>query len=469
MKGTGIALSLAIGIFGIFTPYVLHAEEIEYNTTAIENQNGFWQKTNNRYWYSYGDGSCATNGIYTIDGAQYAFDASGWMITGWYKDSTSNWYYFDNNGQMHHGWLFLESNQYYMDLNDGHMYTDTYEWIDKYLYIFNSDGSLYTGWYKEIYDDNTYDWLYFDADGKMHCGWLQLGNAWYYMHPYEGWMYYDTPLEIDGDQYLFNIDGTLFTGWYKFVWTDNDISWFYFDANGKQHFGWLQSGPNWYYLDSENGDLYMDKTIEIDGSIYKFNADGSMYTGWYQENDQRAYFDSSGKLHFGWLQLGKNWYYMDETNGYMIRDTAFDINNKTYKFNEDGTMVTGWLQNKDDWYYFSENGAMQKGWIQLDNTWYYMDEDDGYLYYDCWYTLNGSTYRFNANGDMQVGWYKHYWNDNEDFDWYYYGANGEEHHGWLTLGSKKYYMDPSTGEMYHSRTATIDGLSYTFNEDGTLK
>ncbi|MCC3360351.1 hypothetical protein LLE98_03190 [Holdemanella porci] len=112
---------------------------------------------------------------------------------------------------------------------------------------------------------------------------------------------------------------------------------------------------------------------------------------------------------------------------------------------------------------------MQKGWIQLDNTWYYMDEDDGYMYYDCWHTLNGSTYRFNANGAMQVGWYQHYWYGNEDFDWYYYDANGVEHHGWLTLGSKKYYMDPSTGEMYHSRTATIDGLSYTFNEDGTLK
>lgn len=108
---------------------------------------------------------------------------------------------------------------------------------------------------------------------------------------------------------------------------------------------------------------------------------------------------------------------MVETNGYMIRDTALDINNKTYKFNEDGRMVTGWLQNQDDWYYFSENGT------------------------------------------MQVGWYKHYWNDNEDFDWYYYDANGEEHHGWLTLGSKKYYMHPTTGEMYHSITATIDGVS----------
>ena len=42
------------------------------------------------------------------------------------------------------------------------------------------------------------------------------------MHPDEGWMYADTPLEIDGDQYLFTIDGTMFTGWHKFVWTDND-------------------------------------------------------------------------------------------------------------------------------------------------------------------------------------------------------------------------------------------------------
>ena len=467
-----IALSLAIGILEICTPFVLYAEEAENNTmpaTVYANQNGTWTKTNGRYWYRYSDGSCAKDGIYTIDGAQYAFDASGWMVTGWYKDSTSTWYYFDSSGKMVHGWLQLGSKRYYMDLNDGHMYVDTWDWINKHLYVFTTDGSVHTGWYKDVYDDNTYDWLYFDADGKMHCGWLQLGNKWYYMHPDEGWMYADTPLEIDGDQYLFTIDGTMFTGWYKLVWTDTDFSWFYFDSNGKQHFGWLQSGPNWYYLDSENGNMYMDTTIEINGNIYKFNADGSMYTGWFEYQGEKYYFDPSGKLHLGWLQLGTKWYYMDKSDGYMIHDTAYIIDNKTYKFNTDGTMFTGWCQNQDDWYYFAKSGAMQKGWLHLGNEWYYMDEKDGYMNQDCWITLNGSRYHFDQGGTMHVGWLEYYWYEDDFIGWYYYHADGKEHHGWLTLDGKTYYMDPKNGSMYHSRTAIIDGKSYTFNKDGTLK
>ena len=227
-----------------------------------------------------------------------------------------------------------------MDLNDGHMYVDTWDWIDKHLYIFTTNGSVHTGWYKDVYDDNTYDWLYFDADGKMHCGWLQLGTKWYYM---------------------------------------------------------------------------------------------------------------------------------DKSDGYMIHDTAYIIDNKTYKFNTDGTMFTGWCQNQDDWYYFAKSGAMQKGWLHLGNEWYYMDEKDGYMNQDCWITLNGSRYHFDQGGTMHVGWLEYYWYEDDFIGWYYYHADGKEHHGWLTLNGKTYYMDPRNSSMYHSRTAIIDGVSYTFNADGTLK
>ena len=194
-----------------------------------------------------------------------------------------------------------------------------------------------------------------------------------------------------------------------------------------------------------------------------------MYTGWFEYQGEKYYFDPSGKLHLGWLQLGTKWYYMDKSDGYMIHDTAYIIDNKTYKFNTDGTMFTGWCQNQDDWYYFAKSGAMQKGWLHLGNEWYYMDEKDGYMNQDCWITLNGSRYHFDQGGTMHVGWLEYYWYEDDFIGWYYYHADGKEHHGWLTLDGKTYYMDPKNGSMYHSRTAIIDGKSYTFNKDGTLK
>ena len=527
-----IALSLAIGILGICTPFVLYAEETDNNTmtaTVYANQNGTWTKTNGRYWYRYSDGSCAKNGIYTIDGAQYAFDASGWMVTGWYKDSTSTWYYFDSSGKMVHGWLQLGSKRYYMDLNDGHMYVDTWDWIDKHLYVFTTDGSVHTGWYKDVYDDNTYDWLYFDADGKMHCGWLQLGNKWYYMHPDEGWMYADTTLEIDGNDYKFNADGTMFTGWYqeeddwyyygnkgmhkgwlqlgskryymdpttgamnygatyfiddayyhfnedgtmhtgwyKFVWDDGDIDTYYFDSNGKEHFGWLQLESSWYYFDLEDGIMVVDTDLEIDGNNYKFNADGTMYKGWYQEEDNWYYYGNKG-MHRGWLHLGNAWYYMSDLYGFMYNDTWERIDGDMYRFDQNGTMHVGWLKyywedsDETKYYYYDEDGKEHVGWLQFGKAWYYMDLTYGEMVTDKNIDIDGKTYRFKTDGTMFTGWYQ-----NQD-DWYYFSKSGAMQKGWLQLGNTWYYMDPKNGSMYHSRTAIIDGKSYTFNADGTLK
>ena len=477
-----IALSLAIGIFGVAVPEVLHAEGIEDNTIATQETNettkdlyssqyGAWIQINGRYCFQMDDGTYAQNGIYTINGIDYAFDQNGWMVTGWYlqtwDDGTTDWYYFNSDGSMYYGWLQSGESRYYFDEEDGYMYADTFEYIGDGAYQFRADGTMVIGWYLETWDDGTTDWYYHDADGKMHYGWLQDGNTWYYMHPDEGWMITNTELFIDDNYYRFNTDGTMFTGWYQ----DGDEK-CYYAGNGLLIEQWLELDGSWYFFDG-NGHMYFGATYRIGDDMYHFDKDGKMVTGWYSHvwtdgDTDWYYFDSDGKQHFGWLQLDSSWYYFDLEEGLMASDCEFEIDGNQYKFNPNGTMVTGWIQEQNDWYYFAENGAMQKGWIQLDNTWYYMDEDDGYMYYDCWHTLNGSTYRFNANGAMQVGWYQHFWNGNEDFDWYYYDANGVEHHGWLTLGSKKYYMHPTTGEMYYSRTAMIDGVYYTFNADGTV-
>ena len=348
-----IALSLAIGIFCIGTPAIIHAEEAEDNTpislktneTTIDlysSQYGTWMQSNGRYWFRNEDGTFARDGIYTISGVDYAFDQNGWMVTGWYlqtwDDGTTDWYYFNNNGSMYYGWLQSGGSWYYFDEEDGYMYADTFDWISDGGYQFRANGTMVTGWYLETWNDGTSDWYFHDTNGKMHFGWILSGNTWYYMHPDEGWMITDTELYIDNN-------------------------------------------------------------------YYRFNADGTMCTGWYKEGDE--------------------------------------------------------------WCYYSGNGLLREQWLQLGGLWYFFDYN-GHMYYGATYTIGDDAYRFNDDGTMVTGWAKHVWPDGNT-DWYYYDANGKEHHGWLSLGSKWYYMHPSTGEMYYSRTAMIDGVSYTFNADGTLK
>lgn len=92
--------------------------------------------------------------------------------------------------------------------------------------------------------------------------------------------------------------------------------------------------------------------------------------------------------------------------------------------NENGQLLTGWVQVGDYWYYLKPNGAMSTGWLQDPNSskWYYL----------------------NSNGQMQTGWLK------DDNKWYYLEPN--------STGYK--------GAMYQSCTASIDGKDYTFDSKG---
>lgn len=57
-----------------------------------------------------------------------------------------------------------------------------------------------------------------------------------------------------------------------------------------------------------------------------------------------------------------------------------------------------WKQNTTGWWYQNDNGTYPKNeWFQdIDSSWYYFN-NDGYMQIEP-ITLNGITYRFNANG-----------------------------------------------------------------------
>ncbi|EKQ50545.1 MULTISPECIES: cadherin-like beta sandwich domain-containing protein [unclassified Clostridium] len=118
-----------------------------------------------------------------------------------------------------------------------------------------------------------------------------------------------------------------------------------------------------------------------------------------------------------WLNLNGKWQYNDSTGNPLKNTWYYDKNyGKTYYFDKDGNMVTGWLLNSGVWYYLDQSGAKITGWKQLGANWYYLDSD----------------------GKMKTGWFK-------------------------DITGKWYYLDQS-GAMVSS--GTVDG--YKLASDGAL-
>ena len=426
---------------------------------------GSWRQTNGRWWFRFNDGTYAKGDIYTIAGDNYAFDQSGWMITGWYHYvwySGDDWYYFNPDGKMHFGWLKSGSKWYYMDPDTGEMYYDTDFQADNDSYRFNADGSMHTGWYK---DTSTNDWYYFDANGKMHRGWLKSDSKWYYMYTYDGTMLSDVWLEIDHYYYLFNADGSMYTGWYK----DDYDDWYYFDNKGHESRGWVSINGKWYYFDKEDGYMFSNTIEEINGNTYKFNADGTLYIGWYKHiwddgDINWIYFDPDGKMHNGWLKSGSKWYYF--YNGIMKADTTIEINDQIYRLNADGSMHVGWYRQEWEpgvvnWYYFDADGKLHFGWFKADTKWYYAKPQNGIILSNTIQKIDGQKYRFDSDGAMHVGWYNDILSAD---DWYYFDANGMGHEGWLAHKGAWYYF--IEGEMVRDAIIQTDSQFSRFGSDG---
>ena len=118
-----------------------------------------------------------------------------------------------------------------------------------------------------------------------------------------------------------------------------------------------------------------------------------------------------------WQYDGYGWWYLNSDGTYPVSDWRV-IDDEMYHFDDWGYMDTGWILDSDGWYYLYPDGAKA---------------------YNCWI-----------------------W----DGAWYYMGIYGKMQTGWLFYGDDWYFLSDS-GEML-TGTYTIDGVEYTFDDDGVL-
>ncbi len=209
-------------------------------------------------------------------------------------------------------------------------------------------------------------------------------------------------------------------GWEK----DDSGSWHYYDADDEMVTDeWKKDGAYWFYLD-EDGNMLTDSWVDDEFYVDK---DGRMVTNdWVKTEGSDGYDDPEDG--------DDNWYYFN-SKGKKITDDSKKINGRTYYFDEDGKMKTGWQEIDGHAYYL---GGEDEGW-RAENQWLWLeksglseDEDNtthGMATLDCneddncddegWYwfqasgktydeakkkKVNGRYYMFNEHGQMLYEW-----------------------------------------------------------------
>ncbi|NBI73406.1 glucan-binding protein [Clostridiaceae bacterium] len=220
-------------------------------------------------------------------------------------------------------------------------------------------------------------------------------------------------------------------GWEK----DDAGVWHYYDKDDEMVTGeWRKDGAKWFYLD-EDGDMLTDSWVDDE---YYVGADGAMLVNqWAKTASEDAVDDPD--------EDGDHWFYFG-SKGKKISNDKKKIGGKTYFFNEDGEMLSGWYapNGKDGEVYFL--GEEDEGW-RAENQWLWLerptDEDtDDYEWSDegcnigCddegWYwfgsdgkmfrdakkkkRINGKDYYFNAHGQMLYEWINTKANDENMID-----------------------------------------------------
>lgn len=320
------------------------------------------------------------------------------------------------------------------------------------------------------------------------------------------------------------------TGWEE-ITVDREKEWVYYKDGKMVKSDWVCSPASgiWYYMDS-NGYMITDCWgSDRNSEGYWFDASGAMATGWRTialEDDEDAgrygpgsssqdekgyfYFNSSGMVCEGWLNLNGTYYYLNDgyVDGFADYQMVYglaEIDGEEYYFGEasDGSMKRGKVKvtteensntpsssSTDHYYLFQDNGIrVTDGWGRYNGTWYYLDDEgeivtEGFLYLDKSDDMVDEdeadyVYYMDKNGVMKTGWLE----IGEEKEvrpgevkaksYYYFKSSGPMWTGWLNEGGTYYYLREeaengySKGELV-TGLYTVDKDTYYFDKNGSM-
>lgn len=205
------------------------------------------------------------------------------------------------------------------------------------------------------------------------------------------------------------------------------------------------------YAYGEDGQLTVNAPVKNIGMIGSDGAFRPYVAGMYQLGDGHYCFDASGRLMTGWQRSGKL-YYFDPVTGRRA-SVGTTVDGTAYALGSDGSfspLQEGVYQLGGNAYYVNTRGEVLTGWRAVDGVLTYFDEQTG-------------AQRSVQSMDSTVsGWLQR---ENTRF---YVMADGSVARGWQIIDEEAYYFDPATGAIATGRQE-IDGISYTFRQDGLLQ
>lgn len=247
----------------------------------------------------------------------------------------------------------------------------------------------------------------------------------------------------------------------------------YFDLEGVMYTGFRKINEYYFYFDTETGVLLKGDEnytpVVIGAQKYAVNENGVVYnygadTGaWKQYGENYRYFGTDGVMRTGWLAVNDKKYYMDPDTG--LRTVGLqELDGKTYYFVEKNNAGyawnSGWKNFEGSYRYFDVDGVMKTGWLKVNGKKYYLNKTTGFRTVGL-KKIGDKTYYFVETDDAAYAWcdgWKKF-----DGNYRYFDTDGVMKTGWLTVGEKKYYMDPSTG-LRTVGLKEIDGKTYYFVE-----
>ena len=441
-------------------------------------------------------------GYYFNEEGVMAVSGTTWIS--YYDEESQTWIsgqiYADDNGHLYKGWNQSPGPgkaEYYGD--DYIAYCEKFLQDGDVLYYFDESG------YRVKNKTIIVNGIMYKADSNgaltvqdtsANTGWQMIDGSWYYYK--DGEILKDTYATIRGTLYYFNSDGTMATG----VFYDEKLGYNRLaEPSGKvvSATGWYQSPENkkWYWFD-EKDVVTIGSLKTINGKQFYFDENGIMRTGsfWANYEDENGewistvlFADQYGAISKapGWKQIDGIWYYVKGT-GEAAANEIIDVKGKSYYFDENGIMQTGfisaWDGAREYTYVADASGVLIKNqWVKKGIEWYYTDAS-GAVCTNQW--LKNGMYYVGATGVMAIGskyidgkWYvfdengrkqatigeKNGWQLIEGI--WYYAANGEPYNGWL---NHSYYF--VNGKMITDRTVPAEHNSEQscyLGSDGTVQ
>lgn len=160
---------------------------------------------------------------------------------------------------------------------------------------------------------------------------------------------------------------------------------------------------------------------------------------WVEEENGKKYENDDGQYVVGFSEIEGEQYYFDE-DGYLVKGKFYVKEENAYYYaDKNGVVQTGAIKTKKGFYLTDGAGKIQTGFVEYENRRYY----------------------FNSKAELVTGWFKF------DENWYYADDEGMIMTGFLTLDGYRYYLN-SDGTRVSDTVMDIDGVTYIFNQDGSI-